>query len=65
MISQNYEGELENAVQAQVDDVFVAQELMTADVAAAYIAVAPSDDAFNVTVPALVKPRVKEYFPSA
>ena len=38
--SQDYAGELENAVEVQVDDVFVAQELMAEDAAAAYIAVA-------------------------
>ena len=53
-VSQNYEGELENAVQAQVDDVFVAQELMTADVAAAYIAVATDAIVYDMALVSLV-----------
>ena len=53
-VSQNYEGELENAVQAQVDDVFVTQELMTADVAAAYIAVATDAIVYDMALVSLV-----------
>ena len=53
-VSNSYQGEIVNAVQAQVDQVFVQQQLMSSIAAAAYISIASEAILEDMEIVALV-----------
>ena len=53
-VSNSYQGELVNAVQVQVDQVFVQQQLMTSIAAAAYVSIASEAILEDMEIVALV-----------